>query len=92
MEKKIEVITKEGKIVRVMPHMMGDMAKFDVTQSKRVIKDMPKELTMVTKAVIKPEIKPEITQLPEMKSTITDAPAEMAFEKPKRKPPVRSKK
>jgi hypothetical protein len=80
MEKKIEVVTKEGKIIRVMPHMVKDSEKFGVTRTKRTLKDVPKELIKVAKIV-------EPDPLPVMETT---QPVKEVVEK-KRKSPVRSK-
>jgi hypothetical protein len=80
MEKKIEVVTKEGKIIRVMPHMVKDSEKFGTTRTKRTLKDVPKELIKVAKIV-------EPDPLPVMETT---QPVEEVVEK-KRKAPVRSK-
>jgi hypothetical protein len=68
MEKKVSVITKEGKAVRVMPHMLEDMALFGVTQVKKIVKETPKELIKVpVKQVEKVEVLPEMinTKLPD---------------------------
>jgi hypothetical protein len=42
-EKKVEV-NIDGRIVRVMPHMVGDMTKFGSTEPRKVVKEPPKEL------------------------------------------------
>lgn len=42
-EKKVEV-NIDGRIVRVMPHMVSDISKFGGSETRRVIKETPKEL------------------------------------------------
>jgi hypothetical protein len=66
MEKKVEAVTKEGRIIRVMPHMLNDLARFDVTFKKPAIRDTPKELLDIpAKTIIsKPLISFESNQEP----------------------------
>ena len=78
MEKKVEAVTKEGRIIRVMPHMLADLSRFDVSVKRPAIRDTPKELLNI----------PTKTILPKM--LITEAPAEPEEQKV-RKAPVRSK-
>ena len=63
--KKVE-IEINGKKIRVMPHLLGDMAKFGATETRRTIKNPPRELLhMIPAKVIlhtvdkKPEANPD---------------------------------
>ena len=65
MEKKIEIVNKNGKIIRIMPHMLDDFARFDITLKRPVIKDVPKELlnipmkkTILPRMEVTPPVEP----------------------------------
>lgn len=84
-EKKIPVEVN-GRIVRVMPHMLGDIKKFGGTEQHKVIKEPPKELLQVLpKRIILPRMevdpKPLIIEEPEVKSEIEEEtkPVETAY-------------
>ena len=106
MEKKIEVEIN-GRVRRIPAHMLEDMLRFGATETKRAIKQVPKELLKFpdAKKIIFPEPK---------KIMLKEAPAELikdplpeaepikpatgvveVFEQPgkvKRKTPVKAKK
>jgi hypothetical protein len=86
-EKKIEILTKSGKVIRVMPHMLNDFARFEATTKRPAIKNTPKELLNIpdgAKKTILPKM--EVTPLPDAK-----IPDEVKPEVKVRKTPVRSK-
>jgi hypothetical protein len=56
MEKKIEVVTKEGRIIKVMPHMLGDLSRYGVTVKKPAIRDTPKELLNIPVKTVLPKM------------------------------------
>ena len=97
MEKKIEVITKEGRIVRVMPHMIADMALFEATKAKKDTKPVPKELIKPVSKEVSPLPKMVITwdgpikEVIPMKTITPEETPEETSEVPKRKSPVRSR-
>jgi len=66
-EKKVEVEIN-GKILRIPEHMLGDIMKFGATQTKRIVKNPPKELLVMPlpKKLVLPraEIKREYAELP----------------------------
>lgn len=71
MEKKIEVVREsDGKVIKIMPHMLADLSLFGVTEVKRKQKEPPKELT--AKPIILPadpiteEVKEEIVPEPKI--------------------------
>lgn len=71
MTKRIELQTAEGKIIKVMPHMVNDLLRFGATETKRILREPPKELlektvipAKVPNLVLEPE--PMKTNLPEM--------------------------
>lgn len=81
MEKKIEVEI-EGRKVRIMPHMLEDAGRFGATQTKRQIKEPPKELGEMKKIILPPDLKmpesevkadelPEVKELQKVKRTRT---------------------
>lgn len=78
-EKKIEVVTKDGRIIRIMPHMLEDASRFEVTVKKPAVRETPKELLDI----------PQKSVLPKMLKTEPEPEPEPA--PVKRKPPVRSK-
>ena len=101
MEKKIEVEINGRK--RLIPeHMLADYMKFGATQTKRAVKEPPRELLnaikpqeIITPKVVKPpelEKKPDIIKpedaYPEPKEIVTPDPL---TEKKVRKKPVKSK-
>lgn len=95
MEKKISVEVN-GRTVRIMPHMLPDLEKLGAVQTKKVLKETPKELLkpiQVIKASKPVELTPKATEvinpLPAMEVK-SDAVPEI-FEVKKRKTPVRSK-
>jgi hypothetical protein len=91
MEKKIEVEVN-GRVMRVPEHMLSDMMKFGATQTKRSVKEPPKELLNQVKpqAIITPKRPPELekkvtkpeNQFPEPQEIVTPDPL---TEKPKNK-------
>ncbi len=68
MEKKVE-IEVDGRIVRCMPSMLEDMARFGAVKPQRVIKDVPVELLSPIKMEKAPPIK---SQPPEKKVVSLD--------------------
>jgi hypothetical protein len=56
MEKKIEAVTKEGRIIRVMPHMIDDLMRYDVSLKRPAIRDAPKELLNIPQKTILPKM------------------------------------
>jgi hypothetical protein len=95
MEKKIELQTKDGRIIRVMPHMVKDFARFGATQTKRNIKEPPVELKKkppLPDLNLKPELMKIIpsgnqSNLPEMNNNLPTDLKEVKV----RKTPVKSK-
>jgi hypothetical protein len=98
MEKKIEVEI-DGKIVRIMPHMLEDASRFGASVIKRQTRKVPEELLNIPKkeilkpdpnlAVPDPPLKtnePVVDPLAGVKMVTTKEP-----EKPARKKPVKSK-
>jgi hypothetical protein len=85
MEKKVELTTKDGRVIRAVPHMLEDLSRFGVSQKRPTLKNIPKELLDIPgKTVILKEVKTE--------APATDPPLPpMETTEPKRKPPVRSK-
>lgn len=77
MEKKIEVEI-EGRKVRIMPHMLEDAGRFGATQTKRQIKEPPKELGELKKIILPPDLK-----IPEPEVKADDLPVEEVKELPK---------
>jgi hypothetical protein len=67
-EKKVEVTIK-GKKIRVMPHMLKDIAKFGGTETRRTIKEPPNELLTISspKKLILPRKVEEIIPVQEIK-------------------------
>ena len=101
--KKVE-IEINGKKIRVMPHLLGDMAKFGATETRRTIKNPPRELLhMIPAKVIlptvdkKPEANPSDFPKEAPVKTIKEpaketlVPEKVVEEVKKRKTPVRSK-
>jgi len=84
-EKKVEV-TIGDRTVRVMEHMLSDAAKFGATRTKKITKDVPKELITVPE-IIKGQVE-EVKPEPEKSEPIGSI---RAFDKIVRKTPVRSK-
>ena len=82
MEKKIEVEIN-GRVRRIPAHMLEDMLRFGATETKRAIKQVPKELLKFpdAKKIIVPEPKEiikDVSQFPEPKKIILkEAPAEL---------------
>lgn len=63
-EKKISVEIN-GKIVRIMPHMLADIKKFGGSEQRRVIKEPPKELLQpLPKRLILPRTEPVTEVIP----------------------------
>ena len=56
MEKKIEAVTKEGRIIRVMPHMLDDLSRYEVSVKKPSIRDVPRELLNIPAKTILPKM------------------------------------
>lgn len=83
-EKKVEVFTARGQVVRVPANMLKDVAKFDALPLKKTIKEAPKELKKIIEVPKEP-----VSVLPEMIQT--EPQPDRVFEKPARKIPVRSK-
>jgi hypothetical protein len=80
MDKKIEVEIN-GKKLRIPEHMLSDFMKFGAMQTKREVKNPPKELlsTIQPKRVITPpkeltEESKELTEFPEPKPITTPDP------------------
>lgn len=71
MEKKVELILN-NRTIRVMPHMIEDMLRLGATRTKKILKDVPKELLLI------PELK-KVDPLPQMEN-VTEIKVE---EKPK---------
>ena len=100
MERKIEVEIG-GRKVRIMAHMLNDAMKFGATQEKKIIKETPKELLRPAKVIsplpqmveVKPEPRPaeKLVEKATKQELLEAVLPEQAFEKPKRKPPVKSK-
>jgi len=64
---KVEVVIR-GKLVKVEEHLLNDLAKFGVTQNRRVLVPVPKEIIQAKKIIprvnlVPPEIK--IVDIPE---------------------------
>jgi hypothetical protein len=95
-EQKIEIITKSGKVIRVMPHMLSDFARFEATEKRPSIRNTPKELLDIpnkigAKTVILPKMETsKAEQLPETLPQINDLKTTDPVKKT-RKQPVRSK-
>ena len=70
MEKKIEVEI-DGRKVRIMPHMLKDAGRFGATQTKRQIKEPPKELGEMKKIILPPKLK-----IPEPEAKADELPVE----------------
>jgi hypothetical protein len=93
--KKVEVEVN-GRIIRVPENMLHDLERFGVSQSKRVIKNPPKELlnmpdpkTLIRPATLKTVLPPEKKEIvPEVQKEVPDVVPEV---KKERKKPVRSK-
>lgn len=50
-EKKVEVVV-DGRTIRVMPHMVGDISKFGASEPRRTVKPPPKELMLPLKKLV----------------------------------------
>lgn len=83
MEKKIEVEI-DGKIVRIMPHLLEDAARFGASTLKRQSRKVPDELLNIpAKPILPPEKKaPDLTIEPEKKDS--DPLAEIKMEETKK--------
>jgi hypothetical protein len=44
-EQKVEVVV-DGRIVRVMSHMVSDISKFGASEPRKIVKEPPKELML----------------------------------------------
>ena len=66
-EKKIEVVV-DGRTVRIMPHMIGDVTKFGASEPRKIIKEPPKELMQPLKKIdlSKSEVPKDISPLPKV--------------------------
>lgn len=81
---KVEIVTKSGRIIRVMPHLINDLAKFEATPKRPAARNTPKELLSIpTKSVL-----PKMEQSGKV---IESIPENAVIEKPTRKAPVKSK-
>jgi hypothetical protein len=86
MEKKVTVINKRGVRMRVSEHMLDDLARFEVTRTSPILKDVPKEILNL-KTTIKAKTPVSTDNLPPMELS-----KEAVFERPEtRKPTGRSK-
>lgn len=94
-EKKIAVEVN-GRIIRVMPHMLADVKKFGGSEQRRVIKEPPKELlsplplpkklilprTEPVKSEIIPAVKPEPASYPGDEVKVAIPPVDPLVVKP----------
>jgi hypothetical protein len=89
--KKVEVEVN-GRIIRVPENMLHDLERFGVSQSKRVIKNPPKELLNMPdpKTLIRPATLKTVLP-PEKKEIVPEVQKEVPEVKKERKKPVRSK-
>jgi len=80
MEKKIEVEIN-GKKLRIPEHMLSDMMKFGATQTRRNVREAPKELQkMEPKRIIIPPkelVKPVLNEIPKPVEIVPDLPVEV---------------
>ena len=71
---KVEVIIK-GRSVKVEEHLLSDLARFGVTQNKKTIVPVPKEI--IQAKLVAPGIKliaPEVVKQPEMPKEVQAKP------------------
>lgn len=93
-EKKIPVEVN-GRIIRIMPHMLPDIKKFGGTEQRRVIKEPPKELLtpvplvkklILPRAVQSEPLIEEVKPAEVIESAVAEYPAEPVVENPVTEP------
>jgi hypothetical protein len=85
MEKKVELIMPDGRVVRVMEHQVHDaITKFGASKTKKEVRNVPQELLKIPELKkVEPVLIPKVEADPLPKMEVT--------EKKERKAPVRSK-